>query len=161
MVLHSQCSRGIRRGDADQVRFVEALGIPATTQAEWECACRAGTTTSRYHGFSTELLVHYAQFQDNSATHVSPSARLLPNDFSLFDMLGNAYEWCQDPAGDNEPIPDDWLDNQPETIATRSRRLRGGAFGFHAAYNRSSFCGRSVPSDSLMFYGFRQARTVR
>lgn len=137
------------------------LGYRLPTQAEWEYSCRAGTTTSRYHGFSTDLLVHYARFQDNSVEKVSKSGMAIPDDLGLFDMLGNTYEWCQDPAGDNAPISDDHLDNQPETVVARSRRLRGGSFGFHAAYIRAAFCGWSIPSNPLMFNGFRVVRTVR
>ena len=72
------------------------LGYRLPTEAEWEYACRAGAGTSRYYGGSEELLGRYAWYSQNSRNRIWPCGRLKPNDFGLFDMLGNVYEWCQD-----------------------------------------------------------------
>ena len=77
-------------------KFWELKGYRLPTQAEWEFACRAGTVTSRYYGAAEELLPHYARFAANSDNHTWPSATVEPNDWGLFDMLGNAAEVCFD-----------------------------------------------------------------
>jgi len=55
-----------------------------------EYACRSGTITSRYHGLSTDLLGKHAWYQSNSRTRPFCGS-LLPNEFGLFDMLGNVF----------------------------------------------------------------------
>jgi len=82
---------------------LERTGYRLPTEAEWECACRAGAITSRYHGLSLGLLGFYARYQAISQERAGPGGSLLPNDLGLFDMLGNAYEWCQDPDGRYQP----------------------------------------------------------
>jgi len=72
-------------------RFGELKGYRLPTEAEWEYACRAGTVTSRYFGSSEGLLPRYGWFGHEWAL---PVATLKPNDWGLFDMLGNANEWC-------------------------------------------------------------------
>jgi serine/threonine protein kinase/formylglycine-generating enzyme required for sulfatase activity len=73
-------------------------GYRLPTEKEWEYACRAGTITSRYYGEADELLDRYAKFsRRGQAEHtLSPPGSLRPNDLGLFDMLGNAMEWCQE-----------------------------------------------------------------
>ncbi len=66
------------------------------TEAEWEYACRSGTVTSRYYGFSLDLFGAYARYLSNSEDHAWICGSLRPNDLGLFDMLGNAQEWVLD-----------------------------------------------------------------
>jgi formylglycine-generating enzyme required for sulfatase activity len=75
---------------------LQRTGYRLPTEAEWEYACRAGALTSRYHGFSVELLRAYARYAGSSGDHAWPCGSLLPNDLGLFDMLGNVCEWCQE-----------------------------------------------------------------
>ena len=70
-------------------------GYRMPTAAEWEYACRAGTTTSRYYGHTTDLLGRYAWYFENSRDHAWPGGGLIPNDLGLFDMLGNGAEYAQ------------------------------------------------------------------
>jgi formylglycine-generating enzyme required for sulfatase activity len=78
--------------------FLELTGYRLPTEAEWEYACRAGAVTARYFGETDELLSHYAWYTKNSQDRwLLPVGTLKPNDLGLFDMLGNDYEWCQDP----------------------------------------------------------------
>src|SRR5262249_43576600 len=93
--------------------YVQGMTIPADvlrrtgyrlpTAAEWEYACRSGTTTSRYYGLSTDLLGRYAWYQANSNERAWAGGSLLPNDLGLSDTLGNVYEWMNDWFGAPRP----------------------------------------------------------
>ncbi|MGV2337747.1 MAG UNVERIFIED_CONTAM: formylglycine-generating enzyme family protein [Planctomycetaceae bacterium] len=96
----------------DCQRFIDALNsslpdlrLALSTEAEWEYACRATRQTSTYIGDLTidgkahaKGLEDIAWYQANSEGETHPVGELLPNDFGLFDMLGNVWEWCRDNA---------------------------------------------------------------
>ncbi len=71
-------------------------GYRLLTAQEFELSCRAGTTSARYHGASSTLLPEYAWCDRPQEMVMHPVCRLKPNDFGLFDTLGNADEICQD-----------------------------------------------------------------
>ena len=90
-------------------------GYRLPTEAEWEYACRAGAETSRYFGNSWGLLRQYARLTTWEDASPSPCGSLLPNDFGLFDMLGNVTEWCHDADYDDKDF-----ENEPNrTIFSR------------------------------------------
>jgi formylglycine-generating enzyme required for sulfatase activity len=153
--------------------YAEGMSIPANvldrrgyrlpTQAEWECACRAGTLTSRYYGDSRDLLDRYAWYQANSKEHAWACGNLLPNDLGLFDMLGNQLEWVQDSRTQVMPRRCGYLyDNlySPSSIDEKhSRLLRGGSFFNLPGGVRSADRYWNAPAYRIGNYGFRLCRT--
>src|SRR5262249_9009864 len=120
-------------------------GYRLPTEAEWEHACRAGTLTAWAHGSDEALLGHYAWYTVNANTIMHPVGSLKPNALGLFDMHGNAWQWCQDVYGekDNKDIED--------VKNINSRVLRGGSFLIGARFVRSAYRGRDVPAKSGTF----------
>jgi formylglycine-generating enzyme required for sulfatase activity len=143
--------------------FLRRTGYRLPTEAEWECACRAGAITSRYYGQSLGLLEKYAWYRDNSHDHAWPGASLLPNDLGLFDMLGNVYEWCQEPHESYQPAKvgaatDDITMNMPIDLDS-ARVLRGGAFTNRPALARAADRNWLALSIQNFDLGFRIGRT--
>jgi formylglycine-generating enzyme required for sulfatase activity len=135
-------------------------GYRLPTEAEWEYACRAGAGTSRYYGASEDLLGRYAWYYGTSRNHAWSCGRLLPNELGLFDMLGNAWEWCHDVY---QPYPKKTImDNLNISIYINninSRLLRGGTFSDPPAGVRSAYRDWYAPALRSTVYGFRPSRT--
>lgn len=145
-------------------RFWELSGYRLPTEAEWELACRAGTATSRYYGESETLLPSYARYQDNGDNHAWPTAGLKPNDFGLFDMHGNAWEWCYDRFTKYPEAPDDIAVDAPgvaEMSEAGRRILRGAAFLDRSLDVRAAARLENLPETRYRNYGFRPARTYK
>ena len=112
--------------------FVALTGYRLPTESEWEYACRAGSSSSRYYGVTESLLPRYAWYLVNGENHTHPVASLKPNDFGMFDMQGNVIEWCYD-AFISYPTPreEEAVKDAPPVASvkeTASRVLRGGSF---------------------------------
>jgi formylglycine-generating enzyme required for sulfatase activity len=75
------------------------------TEAEWEYACRAGSATRYSFGDDEQLLGDYAWFSENAENKTHPVGEKLPNDWRLYDMHGNVWEWVQDWFGDYSKEP--------------------------------------------------------
>jgi formylglycine-generating enzyme required for sulfatase activity len=149
--------------------YLERKGYRLPTEAEWEYACRAGAMTSRYYGETEELLGKYAWYAKNSNSLQVPG-KLKPNDLGLFDMLGNAVEWCQNPPSlTNDGYVDDGALLAEREIKDKiARILRGGSFfvdaffdGQGQLYVRSASRARNEPTYHEPWTGFRVARTFR
>jgi formylglycine-generating enzyme required for sulfatase activity len=146
-------------------RFWELHGYRLPTEVEWEYACRAGTITSRYYGQNDSLLSNYAWYQSNGRNHAHPVAKLKPNDFGLFDMFGNVYEWCYDPLQEYGVSGESGLADRPKSdLVNDAERhiLRGGSFFFPSISLRSAARGSLQPGSrpNLTFGGFRPVRTL-
>ena len=143
--------------------YLELPGYRLPTEAEWEYACRAGTTTSRCFGSTDELLPKYAWYLTNAGAVTHPVGSLMPNDLGLFDMHGNVMEWCHERNADYavspEGVAEDFRDTLP-AVENAVRVLRGGAFASDAAGVRSAFRYFNRPDSHYTSYGFRPARTM-
>ena len=143
-------------------KFWELTGYRLPTEAEWEYACRGGTVTSRYYGLSGRLLPQYAWYLANGEDHTWPTATLKPNDLGLFDMLGNAGEWCFDLARRYPQQKDKVFEDTPSTqpVAAADRRvMRGGDFVTRLSLVHSYNRFNNAPDYRGFDAGFRPART--
>ncbi|MDB4621741.1 SUMF1/EgtB/PvdO family nonheme iron enzyme, partial [Rubripirellula sp.] len=122
------------------------------TEAEWEYACRAGTTTKYSFGDDSSELGDYAWVSGNSGNTTHPVGGKQPNAWGLYDMHGNIWEWCQDWYGDyhGSALPD------PTGPASGSSRVfRGGSWGSTAELCQSAYRDWSLPSYRDDYLGFR------
>jgi serine/threonine protein kinase/formylglycine-generating enzyme required for sulfatase activity len=141
--------------------YLERTGYRLPTEAEWEYACRSGSTTIRFFGSSLELLPKYAWYVRNSDEHVWPVGTLMPNDFGLFDIYGNVLEWCQDAfVGDEGKASAEKILNR-FVSRTDDRVLKGGSFGHIGPVTRSADRSWMSPDIQTARSGFRIARTIR
>jgi len=144
----------------------ELLGYRLPSEGEWEYSCRAGAITSRYYGLSGPLLANFAWHQDSSKQRSWPVGSLKPNDWGLFDMLGNAVEWTNDRYVGYPNLLQrtlgptvDSLDETP-VADNQSRVLRGGSFSDRPSNVRSALRSNLGPSNRPFNDGFRLARTL-
>ena len=111
-------------------------GFRLPTEVEWEYACRGGTSTAFGFGSDREVLPRYGWFlrQGRGASHVG--RELLPNLRGIFDMHGNAYEFCHDWFNANLPNENDSLNAKASSRPYRV--LRGGGWNSAASNGRSA-----------------------
>jgi formylglycine-generating enzyme required for sulfatase activity len=115
----------------------EANGYRLPTEAEWEYACRAGSTTNYGFGNDARRLKTYTWFAGNSSGRTKPVGQKKPNLWGLYDMHGNVAEWC------NDYYSKDYYKNSPQKNPKgppkgEERVLRGGAWNSKADSLRSS-----------------------
>jgi hypothetical protein len=132
-------------------------GYRLPSEREWEYACRAGSEKAYCFGDSEAMLENYACYQKNSDGKMFSVGRLKPNDFGLFDMHGNVFEWCQD-VYRSEGITEEKVEDLTVTD-NESRVLRGGSFLYNAVYLRSAYRILDLPDVRDDDIGFRVART--
>ncbi|QSV64949.1 MAG: SUMF1/EgtB/PvdO family nonheme iron enzyme [Dolichospermum sp. DL01] len=133
------------------------------SEAEWEYACRGGTTTPFYCGetISTDLANYngnytYGQGQKGQYREKTTEVRIFPaNPFGLYDMCGNVWEWCED--GWHENYINAPTDGSAWTsLSSRRKLLRGGSWDSYPVYCRSAFrINDSLDGDYSYFFGFR------
>ena len=124
------------------------------TEAEWEYACRAGTTTRFSFGDDPGYfnLGSYAWYCDNSTIETHPVGQKMPNPWGLCDMYGNVAEWCQDWYG-NYPCGTVTDPQGPDT--GQHRVYRGGSWSHCGSWCRSAQRFHNSPTTTSDLIGFR------
>ncbi len=133
-----------------------ADGYRLPTEAEWEYACRAGTTTRYFYGDDPAGLDAYAWYGGNTKT-LQPVATKRANPWGLYDMHGNVWEWCWDWYGPYSPTAAR-NPRGPTRSKSEWRVVRGGSFGASPQRLRSARRDVNQPEDWCRFLGFRCVR---
>lgn len=131
----------------------EGWGYTLPTDAQWEYACRAGTTTSYSFGDVPAQLGEYGWFNANSGNVPHPVGQKKPNPWGFYDMHGNVFEWVLDWHSDSLEGGKDPLG--PATGMMQVRR--GGCYDFPVAECRSAARKAFMPSRRFARIGFRPA----
>ncbi len=129
------------------------------TEAEWEYAARAGSSSTFHFGDDKELLGQYAWFDGNSGKRTHPVAQKRPNQWGLYDMHGNVWEWVQDWYDENyyRTSP---ASNPKGPESGQNRVYRGGGWFHYAGFLRSANRGNSFPDFRRYYLGFRLVREL-
>jgi formylglycine-generating enzyme required for sulfatase activity len=126
------------------------------TEAEWEYACRAGSTAKWCFGNDESQLGDYAWYYANADGRTHPVGRKRANAWGLFDMHGNVWEWCQDWYGN---FSSGEVKNPTGPISGTGRVGRGGYWGSYSSHARCAYRGSYAPTPRSNGIGFRCART--
>ena len=143
----------------ETVTIVGGDGYRLPTEAEWEYACRAGSTTKWSCGDDLQQLDQYAWYNGNAGSHSHPVGEKLPNAFGLYDMHGHMWEWCWDRYGEDyyrqSPVDD------PQGPSSGALRIERGGDGWHSdpPHLRSAYRDHQIPSLRFRDLGFRIAQT--
>ena len=137
-----------------KLRVRTGLDFDLPTEAQWEYACRAGTTTTYSYGDSANG--SYMWYSSNSSSKSHEVGTKSPNPWGLYDMHGNAWEWCLDRYASSLTGGTD-----PKGSSSGSYRVeRGGCWGNGASDCASSYRVNSTPSYEYASSGFRLVRTL-
>ena len=141
---------------AKAARAAPEMKCALPTEAQWEYACRAGTTTAFSSGDDQGVLGEYAWFHGNSGGKTHPVGQRKPNAWGLCDMHGNVWEWCSDWWGANYYAQSPPTD-PPGPMAGSDRVFRGGYWPGHPRYCRSALRHAGAPGGWASDLGFRLA----
>ena len=126
------------------------------TEAQWEYACRSGTSSLYATGDTEDSLAEVAWYLGNSNGHTHPVATKAPNGWGIFDMLGNVEEWCFDPYAEypeNDQV--DWVGKASPIVRSTRSDCYWSPYGAPDFPNRCSRRGYAAPDDHGKWKGFR------
>jgi formylglycine-generating enzyme required for sulfatase activity len=140
-------------------------GYRLPTEAEWEAFSRAGARTTWYFGHASPLVSRYAWTVFSPGLQSRPVGQLLPNDFGLFDVVGNVFEWCHDRFEPDRPGLCDCDQPPPSGRDTvedgQDRVMRGGSFLHVPLQSRSAYRDKNRVNKPQVYLGFRVVRTLK
>ena len=141
----------------DCKEFCEKVGLALPSEAQWEYACRAGTTGP--HAGNVDDMAWYV---GNAGSKTHPVGTKAPNAFGLHDMHGNVWEWCEDEydssfygtpgAGDTDAVA---------SSGSEYRVIRGASWGHGTGRCRSASRSRDQPGKRSYDYGLRPSMSSR
>jgi formylglycine-generating enzyme required for sulfatase activity len=155
------------------------LGLELPSEAQWEFACRAGTSSTWWMGNAKESLADKVNLADQSYVAVSgqaaaaawwpefkdgygahaPVGRFVANAYGLHEVCGNVFEWCCD--ADAEFPSEETRDPRTDGDRLAKRVLRGGSFGNDARNARSAYRVSAVPSIKFTGLGVRPSKALQ
>jgi formylglycine-generating enzyme required for sulfatase activity len=145
----------------EAMAYCEWAKLVLPTEAQWEYACRAETTTQYWSGNDESDLERVGWYEKNSGGRLHAVGEKEPNPFGLHDMHGNVWEWCRDGWVDNyktKPQPGDGL--RHEQVPEGARVFRGGSWDDGARDARSACRIRGRPGIRYDHLGFRPAQVI-
>jgi formylglycine-generating enzyme required for sulfatase activity len=131
----------------------DSNGYRLPTEAQWEYACRAGTTTAYNTG--AEISVNTGWWYDNSVNRTHRVGEKLVNEWGLYDMHGNVYELCWDWSG--AYLDGDQTDPMGALVHNKFRVIRGGSYSDYSRNLRSAMRFSRTPFNGVSDTGFRVA----
>ena len=144
----------------DAQRFISTLNgmkpelqLCLPTEAQWEYACRAGTSTPFY--FGDNITTDQVNYDGNYRGQTVEVKALPPNDWGLYQMHGNVWEWCQD--GYEMQYPTEPVTDPQGAVEGADRVLRGGSWVNDGKVCRSAVRHHFDPADNGHNVGFRLA----
>jgi formylglycine-generating enzyme required for sulfatase activity len=138
----------------DRLSKALKVKIQLPTEAQWEYACRAGSTANYSFGDAEARLAEYAWYDGNSGEATHPVGTRKPNAWGLYDMHGNVCEWCLDAyRSDYEKLPakNPYNVGQPNDHCV----LRGGSWDYTSDGCRAAYRDFNSPDGRFYLYGFR------
>lgn len=153
-VTWDDCQKFIKRLNAALATTNPPVTFQLPMEAQWEYACRAGSSSRFYSGNSDKDLDKVGWYDGNSGHVTHPVGKKKPNAWGLYDMHGNVWEWCW--TMEREYSTEAQLD--PAATSGRVWRfIRGGSYGFNAASSSSSERRDAALSidDRIYTVGFR------
>jgi formylglycine-generating enzyme required for sulfatase activity len=148
MAFCAKLTEGERRAG----RLTKDQKYTLPTEAQWEYACRAGTTTAYHAGDSEGTLGKAGWYMGNADRKTHVVGQKQSNKWGLYDMHGNVWEWCSDWYGD---YPAGAVTDPTGSRDGASRVLRGSSWSYNPANCRAAYRIRSSPDSRNYNYGFR------